>query len=95
MRTLVAVSVLSIAIVVGGCAGMSPTAQRTVTGGAMGAAGGAILGAIAGDAGMGAAIGGLVGAGGGFLYGKHKEAEENAYRRGHAEGARREQQQRR
>jgi uncharacterized membrane protein len=65
-----------------GCANMSQTQQRTVTGAAGGAAGGAIIGAIAGNAGLGAAIGGAVGAGGGFLYGKSKEAEANAYQRG-------------
>jgi hypothetical protein len=55
-----------------GCAGMTDTQQRTVTGGLGGAAGGAIIGAIAGNAGMGAAIGGAVGSAGGFLYGKQR-----------------------
>jgi hypothetical protein len=36
-----------------GCAGMSDTQQRTVTGGLGGTAGGALIGAIAGNAGMG------------------------------------------
>ena len=40
-------------LVLGGCAGMSDTGQRTLSGGAMGAAGGAIVGAIAGNAGAG------------------------------------------
>jgi hypothetical protein len=35
---------------------------------------------------MGAAIGAGVGATGGFLYGKHKEAEDEAYQRGVADG---------
>jgi hypothetical protein len=35
---------------------------------------------------MGAAIGAGVGAGGGYLYGKHKESEQNAYERGRAAG---------
>ena len=52
-------------LILGGCAGMSQTEQRTLSGGAIGAAGGAIIGAIAGSAGLGAAIGGAVGAGGG------------------------------
>ena len=65
-----------------GCAGMSATQQRTVSGGLGGAAGGAVIGAIAGNAGMGAAIGALVGTTGGFLYGKHKESEQQAYEQG-------------
>ena len=70
------------ALATAGCANMSQTEQRTVTGAAGGAAAGAIVGAIAGNAGLGAAIGGAVGAGGGFLYGKSKEAEERAYQQG-------------
>jgi hypothetical protein len=78
----------SILVATLGCAGLTDTQQRTVTGAAGGAAAGAVIGAIAGDAGMGAAIGGLVGGSGGFLYGKHKEAEEAAYRRGVQDGSR-------
>ncbi len=45
-----------------GCAGMTPTQQRALSGGAIGAAGGAALGAIAGgSAAVGAAIGGAAG----------------------------------
>jgi uncharacterized membrane protein len=66
----------------GGCAGMSDTQQRTVTGSMGGAAGGALIGAIAGNAGMGAAIGAGVGALGGFAYGKHKESVNQAYQQG-------------
>lgn len=71
-----------LALTLTGCAGMSATQQRTVTGGLGGAAGGAAIGAIAGNAGMGAAIGALVGTTGGFLYGKHKESEQQAYEQG-------------
>jgi hypothetical protein len=70
------------ALAISGCANMSQTEQRTVTGAAGGAAAGAIIGAIAGNAGLGAAIGGAVGGTGGFLYGKHKESEQNAYNQG-------------
>lgn len=66
----------------GGCAGMSDTTQRSVSGSLIGAAGGGIIGAIAGNAGMGAAIGAGVGLTGGYLYGKHKESEQAAYQRG-------------
>ena len=65
-----------------GCAGMSDTQQRTVTGGLGGAAAGAAIGAMAGNAGMGAAIGAAAGTVGGFLFGKHKEAEQRAYNQG-------------
>ena len=71
-----------------GCAGMSDTQQRTVTGGLGGAAGGAIIGAIAGNAGMGAAIGAAAGTVGGFLFGKHKESEQRAYQQGLRDGKR-------
>jgi hypothetical protein len=65
-----------------GCAGLSDTSQRTMTSGLGGAAAGAAIGAMAGNAGMGALIGGAVGTTGGFLYGKHKEAEQRAYQQG-------------
>ena len=80
-RGVIAILVVG-ALATSGCANMSQTEQRTVTGAAGGAAAGAIIGAIAGNAGLGAAIGGAVGAGGGFLYGKHKESEQNAYNQG-------------
>lgn len=80
-RSVLAI-VLAFAFSTAGCANLSQTEQRTLTGGAGGAAAGAIIGAIAGNAGLGAAIGGAVGAGGGFLYGKSKEAEERAYQQG-------------
>jgi hypothetical protein len=47
---------------------MSSTQQRTLSGGAIGAAGGAAIGALSGgSAGMGALIGGAAGAGTGYL----------------------------
>jgi osmotically inducible lipoprotein OsmB len=80
-RSILAIVVIG-AFATTGCANMSQTEQRTVTGAAGGAAAGAIIGAIAGNAGLGAAIGGAVGGTGGFLYGKAKEAEANAYQQG-------------
>jgi uncharacterized membrane protein len=80
-RSVIAI-VLVCALSSAGCANLSQTEQRTVTGAAGGAAAGAIIGAIAGNAGLGAAIGGAAGASGGFLYGKHKESEERAYQQG-------------
>ena len=90
MKILMA-SVLVISLAFAGCAGMTDTQQRTLSGGAMGAAGGAVIGAIAGNAGLGAVIGGAAGAGGGFLYGRHKEAEQAAYQRGVQSGSQRSQ----
>ncbi len=57
----VAVLVLVVCFLAVGCSGMSYTAQRTVTGGAVGAASGAAIGAIAGNPAAGAAIGGGAG----------------------------------
>jgi hypothetical protein len=75
MVKILMASVLVISLALGGCAGMTPTQQSTLSGGAMGAAGGAVIGAIGGNAALGAAVGGAAGLAGGYLYGKHKEAE--------------------
>jgi len=91
MRIMLAGLVASI-VAIGGCAGMSETQQRTVTGGAAGAAGGALIGALAGNAGLGAAIGGGAGLAGGFLLGQHEEARRAAYQQGVADGIRQSQQ---
>ncbi|MCK8602758.1 YMGG-like glycine zipper-containing protein [Desulfoferrobacter suflitae] len=57
-----------------GCAGMSSTQQRTLSGGAIGAGTGAAIGAISGGSPMtGAVIGGAAGAAGGYLYDKSKK----------------------
>jgi len=77
-----AILILTTLTLTTGCAGMTDTQQRTVTGGLGGAAAGAAIGAMAGNAGMGAAIGAGVGTLGGFLWGKHKESEQRAYDQG-------------
>jgi hypothetical protein len=82
MRHLLVGLIVVALVALGGCAGMTETQQRTLTGGAGGAAGGAIIGAIAGNAGLGAAIGAGAGLAGGYLYGKHEEAKQDAYQRG-------------
>jgi hypothetical protein len=86
--TMTAAAVVCAALV-SGCAGMTDTQQRTLSGGAMGAAGGAAIGALAGNAALGAAIGGATGAGGGFLYGRHRDAEQRAFQQGYAAGQQR------
>src|SRR5215813_7693865 len=92
MKRLILYGILVVIISLGGCADMSATQQRTVTGGAAGAAGGALIGAIAGNAGLGAAIGGAAGLAGGFLLGQHEEARRAAYQQGVADGIRQSQQ---
>jgi len=82
MRKMIIVFVLGISLVLVGCAGMTDTQQRALTGGAMGAAGGAAIGALAGNAALGAAIGGAAGASGGFLYGRHRESNQRAFNQG-------------
>lgn len=78
--------VLATALALGGCAGMTDTQQRTLSGAAIGTAGGAAIGAIAGDAGLGALIGAGVGAGGGYLYGVSKDNQQRAYTQGYRQG---------
>jgi len=66
---------LTLAMVTGlalaGCG--DTTASRTLSGGAMGAAGGAALGAIGGNAALGAVAGAGAGLIGGYLYDQHKK----------------------
>ncbi len=55
-----------------GCAGMSQTEQRTLSGAAIGAAGGAALTAISGgNPAIGAGVGGAVGGLTGYILGEH------------------------
>lgn len=52
----------------GACSNMTPTQQRALSGGAIGAAGGAGIAALTGGSvGLGAAIGGAAGVGAGLL----------------------------
>jgi uncharacterized membrane protein len=69
-RTLskgIALGVLVLALTTG-CAGMSTRQQRTLSGGAIGAAGGAAIGAMAGSPTTGAIVGGAVGTATGALW---------------------------
>jgi len=69
MRLRITAMAIATAIALGGCASMSTTEQRTLSGAGIGALGGAAIGAVTGgDAGTGAAIGAAVGAGAGYLY---------------------------
>ncbi|WP_431269825.1 YMGG-like glycine zipper-containing protein [Dankookia sp. P2] len=75
-----------LALGLAGCADMNSTQQRTLTGGAAGAAGGALIGAMAGNAGLGALIGGAAGAGGGYLFDQSKQSQQRAYEQGYQQG---------
>jgi uncharacterized membrane protein len=79
--------VIALVALLGGCADMTQTQQRALTGTVGGAAAGGIIGAIAGNAGMGAAIGAGLGGTGGFLLGQHNEAVNRAYQQGRAEAS--------
>jgi osmotically inducible lipoprotein OsmB len=60
---------------VGACTTMDTgTAERTLGGGAVGAASGALIGAGAGSAATGAAIGGGAGILGGYLYDQYQKS---------------------
>ncbi|MEM9058910.1 MAG: glycine zipper family protein [Pseudomonadota bacterium] len=69
-----------------GCAGLSDTEQRAITGTVAGSAGGAVVGAIAGNAGLGAAIGAGAGLLGGLVVDKVQKDKEAAYQRGLQDG---------
>jgi hypothetical protein len=86
MKKQAIVVVLVMILAVWGCAGMTDTQQRTVSGAAIGAAAGTAIGAISGSAGWGAAIGAAAGGAGGFIYGRHEESKEAAYRQGVEDG---------
>jgi osmotically inducible lipoprotein OsmB len=67
------VLLLLASLVLGGCAGMSYTEQRVVSGGALGASSGALIGWAAGSPAAGAAIGGGAGMLGGYLYDRYEK----------------------
>lgn len=82
-RRLARVTALAAAVTFSACAGMTPTQQRALSGGAIGAGGGAIIGAIAGNAGMGAAIGAGAGVLGGLIVDQHEQSKQRAYDQGY------------
>ena len=86
MKRISLVVILALIPTVLGCAGMSDTQQRTLSGGAIGAGVGTAVGAIAGSAGWGAAIGAAAGVAGGYIYDQHEKSKEAAYSEGYKAG---------
>ena len=71
MRHITVVSILLAFVLLFGCAGMTRTQQKTLSGAGIGAGGGAILGAVTGGSpAVGAVIGGGVGAVTGYILGE-------------------------
>ena len=68
------VLLLTAGLIFGGCAGMSNTEQRVLSGGAIGASSGAVIGALAGSAAIGAAAGGGAGLLGGYIYDQYQKS---------------------
>jgi osmotically inducible lipoprotein OsmB len=67
-RVLRVLTVLLLAGAISGCAGMTDTQQRVLSGGAIGAGAGAAVGILSGGSGStGAIIGGAAGAAGGYI----------------------------
>ena len=80
MRPTNVIVVSAIALGLGGCANMTTTEQRTVSGAAIGALGGTAIAAIAEhNLATGAAIGAGVGAAAGYLYSLSHDRQHVAY----------------
>ena len=80
MRATNVIVVSAVALGLGGCANMTTTEQRTVSGAAIGALGGTAIAAIAEHSLVtGAAIGAGVGAAAGYLYSLSHDRQHVAY----------------
>jgi uncharacterized lipoprotein NlpE involved in copper resistance len=86
MKKITVTIILVIGLALGGCSGMSDTEQRTLSGAAIGAGAGTAIGAISGNTALGAVIGTAAGAGGGYLYDRHKKSEEKVNQKDNKEG---------
>jgi osmotically inducible lipoprotein OsmB len=86
MKKLAICLILMMSLAFLGCAGMTDTQQRTLSGSAMGAVSGTAIGAMSGHAGWGAVIGAAAGAGGGYIFHKNEKSKEAAYQQGYEEG---------
>ncbi len=80
MRSKLAIVAISIAVGVSGCANMTTTEQRVLSGAALGGLGGAAIAAIASSGvATGAAIGAGVGAGAGYVYSRSRNGDMSAH----------------
>ena len=86
MKKSLVVTVVCAALLLSGCAGMSDTEQRAVSGAGIGAVGGAVIGALSGSTAMGAVIGAGAGLVGGLVVDKVKKDNESAYQQGYEAG---------
>jgi osmotically inducible lipoprotein OsmB len=69
MKRFLILLVLGVMLMTAGCANMSARQQRTLSGGAIGAAGGAAMGAVTGGSpAVGAGVGGAAGAATGYFW---------------------------
>ena len=76
MRKLMMTAAGLVLVLASGCADMSSSQQRTLSGAAIGTAAGYALGAVTGmSKGTGMALGAAAGAAGGYIYNKYKENE--------------------
>jgi osmotically inducible lipoprotein OsmB len=86
MKKLSLIVILLISLALAGCAGMSDTEQRTLSGAAIGTAAGGVVGAIAGHTGVGLAAGAVAGAAGGYLYDHHEKAKKASHDKAYEQG---------
>ncbi len=86
MKKSLVVTVVCAVFLLSGCAGMSDTEQRAVSGAGIGAVGGAVIGALSGSTAMGALIGAGAGLVGGLVVDKVKKDNESAYQKGYEAG---------
>jgi uncharacterized membrane protein len=86
MKKSALIILLVFSLALGGCAGMSDTEQRTLSGAAIGTAAGGIVGAVAGHTGLGLAAGAVAGAAGGYLYDHHEKSQQKAHDEAYRQG---------
>jgi Glycine zipper len=80
LRSKPAIVALAVALAVSGCANLTTTEQRTLSGASIGALGGAAVAAVAGGSvATGALIGAGVGAGAGYLYSRSQNVHHAGY----------------
>jgi hypothetical protein len=80
MRQGLPIIAMVTAVSLGGCANMTTTEQRTLSGAGIGALGGAAIAAVTeGSVATGALIGAGVGAGAGYLYSRNRNEHHAAY----------------